>query len=286
MKDFPQNAHEAPSSESKPLNIYELGATAMVACQYDQRFSYCLYVPTSYQEDGDKHYPLVVLIHGSSRTPTIYRDLFIDFAEANNCIVLAPLFPCGIIEPREQANYKFIKYQDIRYDHVLLSMVNEVAQLYRVQVERFLIHGFSGGGQYVHRFFYLHPERLLAASIGAPGMVTLLDESLLWWRGVKDFEAQFDKKLNYSEMRKVAIQMVIGAEDKDTWEITITPESKFWMPGANDAGENRLDRLVSLQESFIKMGISVRYDTVPDIAHAGYDLLEPVKTFFTDVLQK
>jgi poly(3-hydroxybutyrate) depolymerase len=89
---------------------------------------------------------------------------------------LAPLFPSGIIDPSDEDNYKFIKYHDIRFDHVLLAMIDEVAIKYRVNKDRFLLHGFSGGGQFVHRFFYLHPKRLMGVSIGAPGRITYLIE--------------------------------------------------------------------------------------------------------------
>lgn len=61
-----------------------------------------------------------------------------------------------------------------QFDHVLLAMVDEIAPL-PLAAGRFLMHGFSGGGHFAHRFFSLHPRRLLGASIGAPGMVTLLD---------------------------------------------------------------------------------------------------------------
>jgi hypothetical protein len=79
----------------------------MFACQYDQRFSYCLYVPESYDEDGDATYPLAVIVHGTTRTAQEYRDRFVDFAERAQCVIMVPLFPCGINEPRELNKYKF-----------------------------------------------------------------------------------------------------------------------------------------------------------------------------------
>ena len=43
--------------------------------------------------------------------------------------------------------------------------------------------GFSGGAQFAHRFLYIHPGRLRAVSLGAPGLVTMLDETRAWWVG-------------------------------------------------------------------------------------------------------
>lgn len=266
------------------LSIYERGRTTVFACRAEQRCSYCLYVPERYQEEGDERHPLVILVHGTDRTAQQYRDSFADFAEAHGCIVLAPLFPCGLIEPDDVDNYKFIKFHDIRFDYVLLAMVDEVAARYRVDAERFLLHGFSGGGHFAHRFFYLHPRRLRAVSVGAPGLVTLLEPERDWWVGVRDLEAQFGVRLDLDAMRAVAVQMVVGAEDTETWEITIPAGSQYWMPGANDAGRTRIERLAALRASFERHGISVRHDIVAGAGHWGFDVLKPVKAFFADTL--
>lgn len=274
----------ARQGHGKTISYYGFGRTSMYACQVDQRFSYCLYVPESYEEEGATVYPLAVIVHGTNRPAQEYRDRFVDFGEREQCIVLAPLFPCGIIEPGELSNYKYIKFHDIRFDHILLAMVDEVAATYRLRADRFLLHGFSGGGHFAHRFFYLHPRRLLGVSIGAPGVVTLLDEERDWWVGVRDLEQQFGIALDLPGMRDAAVQMVIGGDDTETWEITIEPHHKRWMPGAADAGRTRLDRMESLRASFERHDIAVRHDVVPGIGHNGYELLDPVKAFFSDVL--
>ena len=268
---------------------YGIGPTTLFASRADQRFSFCLYVPTSYQGTGTKPYPLAVIVHGTNRPALHYRDAFADFAESQDCVVLAPLFPGGIGQPGEIHNYKFIKFGDIRFDLVLLAMIDEVAEVYRIDKRRFLLHGFSGGGQFAHRFFYLHPERLLGISIGAPGVVTLLDEHRDWWVGVRTLEQEFGRPLDREAMRQVPVQMVIGAEDTDNWDIILAPDSPlwqaYWMPGANDAGQTRVARLEALRESFERFGIAVRFDVVQGVAHEGFKILEPVKEFFASALE-
>ncbi len=266
------------------LSYYDFGRTTFHASQFDQRFSYCLYVPLDYEENGCKTYRLAVTIHGTGRNAAGYRDSLSDFADANDCIILAPLFPAGIAKPGDLSGYKLIGSHGIRYDHVLLAMIDEIAGKYRVDAERFLLYGFSGGGHFNHRFFYLHPERLLGASIGAPGVVTLLDQTRDWWVGVRNLEAVFGKALDIDRMREVAVQMVIGDEDTDTWEITIRPGSSWWMEEANIAGSTRIDRINALRESYEDEGIAVRLDTVPGTAHEPDAVIEPVKQFFADVL--
>jgi len=272
------------TGHGKRISYYGFGRTTMFASQYDQRFSYCLYVPESYDEDGETTYPLAVIVHGTNRPAQEYRDAFIEFAEREQCIILAPLFPVGIIEPGELSSYKFIKFHDIRFDHVLLAMIDEVADIYRIERDRFLLHGFSGGGHFAHRFFYLHPARLLGVSIGAPGMVTLLDDQYPWWVGVADIEEQFGIALDIPAMRQTSVQMIVGGSDTDTWEITIAEGSRNWMPNANIAGKTRIDRIASLRDSFEQHGITVQHDIVPDVGHEGFRILDTVQSFFSAVL--
>jgi pimeloyl-ACP methyl ester carboxylesterase len=203
-----------------------------------------------------------------------------------DAIVLAPLFPCNLLGPSDLDNYKLIIGGDMRFDHLLLAMVDEVSGKYRLKDRGLLLHGFSGGGHFAHRFAFLHPERLLGVSVGAPGVVTLLDLERDWWVGVRNLEEVFGKPLDLEALRKVPVHMVVGASDTDTWEITIPETSGWWMEGANDAGKTRIDRLTSLSRSFREHGVAVQLDLVPGIAHDGWAVLDPVKIFFARCMRQ
>lgn len=267
------------------LAYYDKGATPFFALGSDARVSYCLYVPPSYDEHSDKAYQLIVMMHGTERGAATYRDKMADYANAMDMIVLAPLFPCNLLGPGDLDNYKLIAAGDMRFDRLLLGMIDEVAAKYRLVDERFMLHGFSGGGHFAHRFAFLHPERLRAVSIGAPGVVTLLDTERDWWVGIRNLADVFGQDLNRAALREVPVQMVVGEQDLETWEITIPEESSWWMEGANSAGRTRIERLESLRQSFEAAGITVRFDQVPGIAHDGWAVLEPVKAFFTQCLK-
>jgi dienelactone hydrolase len=272
---MPQRAEH----ESK-ISPYGLGHTALFASQYDQRFSYCLYVPKSFREEGENTYPLAVIMHGSRRDAQAYRDRFADWAEEAQVVLLAPLFPGGIIVPGDVSNYRFMEWHGIRFDQVLLAMIDEVTPVYRLRSERFLLHGFSAGGHFAHRFFYLHPQRLAGVSIGAPGIVTLLDQEHDFWVGVRDLEARFGIAPNIPAMREVPVQMVVGGDDTETWEISIPPDHPRWMPGAELAGPHRLARMTALRDSFERNGISVQLDVVPGVAHSHVGVVDAVEAFF------
>lgn len=266
------------------LSSYDFGRTTVYASRFDQRFSYCAYVPSSYEEDGSDRYPLIVSVHGTLCDMAAYRDAFADFAEAHRCIVLAPLFPAGIEHPTDVSSYKMMEPSSVRYDLVLRAMVDETRARYRIAGDRFALFGFSGGGHFAHRYYYLHPETLWAVSIGAPGVVTLLDADRDFWVGVRNFEAVWGRSIDLAAMRRVPVQMVIGGDDKDTWEISIPPTSRFWRPDGEIAGDNRLRRLQALKASFEKHGIVVRHDIVPGVAHRFSGVIPAVQAFFEAAL--
>ena len=123
--------HEKFKSMRGQLGYYETGMTTQYACQYDQRFSYWMYIPKDYDHSDNRQYPIAVLVHGTHRRAMMYRDQFMEFGEKHQCIIVAPQFPAGIEEPGELSNYKFLKFKDIRFDHVLLAMIDEIGEKYK-----------------------------------------------------------------------------------------------------------------------------------------------------------
>lgn len=265
--------------------LYDLGPTPVIACKADPRFSYCLYVPKSLGKGGQAP-ELVVTMHGTGRGFTGYRDAFEAFGRWNNCIILAPLFPIGVMGDGNRNGFKYMVEKGVRYDHILLAMVEEVAQHYGLHFDRFALFGYSGGGHFAHRFLMLQPHRLWAASIGAPGSVTLLDPTRDWWVGTRNMAELFGTAPDIEAMREVAVQMIVGAADLETWEITHQPGNASWMPDANHAGANRPERLDTLRRNFEEHGITVRFDLVPNMPHDGLKAVSRVEDFFADVLTR
>ncbi len=274
---------ENPAAERARL-LYARGPTVVYACRRDPRFSYCMYVPPGFDADPAGH-TLIVAVHGTGRTMTTYRDGFSAFARYNRCVVLAPLFPVGVLGDDYADGFKYLREGDIRYDHVLLAMIEEAGARLGTVFGRFMLFGFSGGGHFAHRFFYLHPDNLLAVSIGAPGAVTLLDDRHDYWVGTRDFAAVFGAAPDVAAMRGVAVQLVVGAADIETWEIDYQPGNRNYRPGINDTGRTRIERNTALRRNFEAHGIAVRQDIVPNVPHDGAKVLPNVQDFFLDVLR-
>lgn len=242
---------------------YLLGRTPSVACQADPRFSYCLYVPRRRTPPSR----LLVAIHDTLRNNQSLRDLFADFAEASDSLVLAPLFPAGAGSAEELDNYKYLHFRDIRFDELVLHMVAEVAARHGLDDARFSLFGFSGGAHFVHRFLYVHPARVAAAVVAAPGSVTLPVDDYPWWAGVADFERIFGRPIDWERLRQVPVHLVVGADDTNPGGIVQGRDHPNWVEGAAAAGGNRVERLRSLHAHLQRLGARVTLEELPGVGH-------------------
>ena len=261
-KDFPAERLQA---------VFLTGETIPFASTTDQRFSYSLYVPPrAYRNDSQLR--LVVLIHGTGRDTESLRQRYADFAEDFGFALFIPFFPAGITDPDDIDNYKGIAYNGIRYDHVLLGMLQEVAHRWPgIEVGKFLLHGFSGGGQFVQRFLYLHPHKLIAVSIGAPGSITLLDDNVQWSRGIRNFEAIFGTPISIDDIRRVPIHICVGKEDTDVTQLRLKYPDAL----------SRLTTAQNLSESYKLLGLDVKLDIVPESKHESQKMKQVVVKFLS-----
>ena len=262
------------------IGPYDTGCTTVYALKSDPRFSYCLYVPATPPT------ALVVVVHGSPRTFMAFRDRFADFGKAERALILCPLFPVGVSGDGNADGYKYLAEPGLRYDRLLLDMVEEVRARWPGTGDRFGLFGFSGGAQFVNRFLLLQPQHLWAASIAAPGSVTLVDDAADWWVGVRDLQAHFGAGLDRAALRRVPVQTLVGAADLETQEVTHRPGGRYWMAGANDAGATRPQRLETLRASLVAAGVAVEHEELPGVGHDPWPIMERAKRFLAETLQR
>ncbi|MCI2419338.1 alpha/beta hydrolase [Saccharopolyspora sp. K220] len=272
------------TAERDSQGAHFIGGTPFFASRHDQRLSYALYVPKDHTPDAAP-LPLVVIQHGTGRSAELYRDRWKGFAIEHRCVILTPLFPAGLVEPGELHSFKFLEYKGIRFDHELLHIVDEVGERFNTETKKFYLHGFSGGGQFAHRFLYAHPDRLAGISIGAPGRITQLDDSLPWWLGTGGFAERFGVEIDIEAVRRVPVQMVVGGDDVESWEIN-NPGGPNWMDGVEKTGSTRIERLETLRDNFTAHGIEVRFDVVPGVAHKGSEVIPVVQEFMAELVSR
>ncbi|GAU86902.1 hypothetical protein BIWAKO_06850 [Bosea sp. BIWAKO-01] len=185
----------------------------------------------------------------------------------------------GVAGDGNADGYKYVEEQGLRYDELLLDIVEEVRARYDLVTQRFGMYGFSGGAQFTNRFLLLQPEHLWGASIVAPGSVTLVDDTRDWWVGTRDVERRFGRALDFHSLRAVAVQLLIGKADTDTHEITHTENGRYWMPEANSAGRTRPERLEALHHSLRDAGVEPEIQLLPGVGHEPFSSLAVAQEF-------
>ncbi|CAF1369449.1 unnamed protein product [Adineta ricciae] len=222
--------------------------------------TYTLYIPSPVA--ATNLLPLAVIIHGKKHNVREMLDDYKDFSRENHCALFLPYFP---------DDYRYNMMIDegdpsFRSDLVLLQMLDEMKSAHQhVDTSKFLLHGFSAGGQFVHRFAYLHASRILGLSIGAPGGITLIDFQSDWHTGIANLEAVSNGgNFDMETMKVLPIQICIGDSDFD---------------------RDRLGKAKQLRDNYKHVGIQhVQYDLVKHAAHDSSKMRNVVSEFFRDVL--
>ena len=315
MDPKPTSTADIPLQFLKAVML--VGSVPFKALYNDQRISYTLYVPPEQYNPDPNHQlhavgtsildpvyqlprlPLLVNIHGTGRNAEKCRDLLIPFAKQERVAVLAPLYPAGIDSYDDLDNYKLLRYKSLRSDIALLEILDEVAARWPgIATDKVFMMGFSGGGQFVHRFMYLHPERLHAVSIGAPGRVTYLDSELRWPKGIQDVEEMFGKGTVVEKTKVGAlrgIQLVVGDADNFAyggagfWEWrrsrqTLDQKSEAYEKSSETLQSEvtgRMETLKSLHAAWHRDGIVSELDVVGGgVGHESEKVLPAVLEFF------
>jgi pimeloyl-ACP methyl ester carboxylesterase len=227
---------------------------------------YALYVPATC--DGRRASELVVSVLPVEPSVPVHRDLelFADFATAHRCVVLAPRFDF-------HGGFQRLGIGTaVRHDLRLLEMVDDAARSQPIETRRFHLFGYSAGGQFAHRFLYLHRERLGAVAIGAPGTVTLPSLAHGWPAGVADLEAVAGKRRDLSDRQWPRILLFVGGQD-------VGDEGVNREDWANRTGLTRLERARTLHAAFQAAAIEHEYVEVPAMGHDDIVTMEPVWRF-------
>jgi len=169
--------------------------------------NYYLYVPAKFSPGGQ----VLVVVHGASRTAEGYARRWLEIVERENLVLVAPLFA-----RRTFPDYQRLNFQGPRADVHLHAILDEVEQLTGALTQRFYLYGFSGGGQFSHRYALVHPERLVRVVVGAPGWWCLPDATLDYPLGIKK-SAMVPPEVEFrvDELLQVPLAVVVGEHDTE-----------------------------------------------------------------------
>lgn len=196
----------------------------------DWQQRYFLYVP----HDRDPAKPLFVAIHGISRNAREHAELFSGLAERYGVALIAPLFD-------EQ---RFPDYQRLgrrgrgaRADLMLERIVDECGELLGIDTKRFCLFGYSGGGQFAHRYALAHPHRVVAYAVAAAGWYTLPDPAQRFPMGTGSTSRLMGISFEPEEFLAVPAAVFVGERDVHNGSALRQNDQL-----SATQGENRFDR--------------------------------------------
>lgn len=240
----------------------------------DPRFSWCAYLPAVAARRA------AVLIHGSDRDPVAMVRAFADWADARGVGLVAPLFPGGVPGPENMDGYKQALEPNFSFVAILDDVLADVRRRHGFPAGPFDLFGFSGGAQFAHRYALVSPRTVNALAIVAPGNVTLLRPGRRWWAGVDDVSSLSGASIDGAGMSALPVLAMVGSEDDGRTAIKVEADEARWVPGANDAGQTRVERLQALVSDWQSAGIRVQHHVLPGVSHDFLPFVSDAQAFF------
>ncbi len=158
--------------------------------------------------------PVLVSVHGISRNAREHAKTFAKYCNNLGWAVVSPLFVASRFPKFQQLGFSR-KHEHPRPDFALNAILDEVAEETGARTDRVYMFGYSGGGQFAHRYAMVNPHRVIAAALGAPGWFTFPDQGAPFPRGflMKAHNAGF--RLEWDLALGVPTAVFVGKQDLD-----------------------------------------------------------------------
>ena len=210
-----------------------------------------------------------------------FAEIWSHFADEKGWVVVAPHFNHKLFDDNYQRLNFFGRRADI-YLHDLLDKTREL--LPNVRNERFMLFGFSGGGQFVHRYVAFHPERVHCAVAGAPGWYLWPDTDLPYPLGIAPHSLPKGLGINLRKFFRSKLRIIIGDRDMEQGAFR-KKFSGYDLESIQGIGrKSRAKNWVESMRGFaLKKGHTCRTDmnVVPQAAHkVNYKIINCAEQYF------
>lgn len=222
--------------------------------------AYYLYAPTVIRVPER----LFVSVHGISRNALEHAELFSSLAEDRGVVMIAPLFDRDGFRgyQRLAANR-----DGLRPDAVLDMIVSEVRGLLALPAVKLNLFGFSGGGQFAHRYLMACPQRVESAVLGAAGWYTFPSPGIRFPRGLKPAPDRHWRPA-FPGFLQVPVTVVVGEHD-NLRDQAFNKSRKI----DRQQGHNRVERgrrwVAAMQQVARQLDIptAYRFHVLPGVGH-------------------
>jgi pimeloyl-ACP methyl ester carboxylesterase len=172
----------------------------------DTKFHYYLSVPP----DISGQTRIFITVHGWSRNVLEHAEGYLPFAKKYGVILIAPYFGRKHFPQFQQLGSTTDKG---RADLVLDMIIAEVIDLVGIKKQPVYLFGYSGGGQFAHRYTMAHPENVARAALGAPGWFTFPDSAREYPLGIGSNGKLQDIEFRPADFLRVPTKVLVGELD-------------------------------------------------------------------------
>jgi len=265
-----------------PVGRRRLDRVKVMTSRSEPLCPYLLYIP----ETVDPSLPVLVTVHGISCNAEEHIDAFASYADRFGFIVVAPVFTRDAFAGYQRFGFSK-RSSSQRSDLALHAIMDDVAEQTGCDTDKFLLFGYSGGGQFAHRFAMAYPDRIISAALGAPGWYSFPSKSAPFPRGLQGTKATFGLELQPEKFLAVPMMVCVGENDTER-DPALNTSSRI------DArqGKTRFERGERWVQAMRKRARNLGYDTayefcsLPQSGHAFKQcteqgrMIEYVVTFF------
>jgi pimeloyl-ACP methyl ester carboxylesterase len=236
--------------------------------QGELALEYLAYCPARVRDDS----PLLVAVHGYTRNAPEQAERFLPLCDAAGAVLAAPHFDAARFRDYQRLGGR----RGARADLALDALVGELRQSLGLLLGRVSLFGFSGGGQFVHRYVMAHPKRVTSAVIAAPGWFTFPGRESTYPLGTRGVRRRLGLRMRAEAFAQVPIVVAVGEHDDDQRAENLRREP------ALDAqqGTTRLERATrwvgAMQHAALAAGVRPRVQlrVIPNAGHSFTECME------------
>ena len=235
----------------------------------------------------NKDTKVLFIIHGASRDVNKYLEAWIDDAENKNIILVAPHFTKDSFKYYStlglaSSSGKMMDDSKTNLSNSIALFFNIFKSKYSLSTDKYLIFGFSGGSQFVHRYMmYGKDTRIEKAVLGSAGWYTFLNNEPFPF-GIKNMPLD-KKRIDWFLSRKVLF--ILGKSDNDPNHPTLNSNKKAIEQGEHryERGQNYFNSLTHYAEQS-KTPFRWRYKSVEGLDHNTEEMTDKAISFLIDGL--
>ncbi len=215
---------------------------------------------------------IVIAVHGISLSAREQIDAFTPWAAARGHVLLAPCF-----DTPEDRDYQRLgrRGRGRRADLALDLAIERLAVGLDARFPRRIFFGYSGGGQFVHRYLMAHPDRVTAAVVAAAGWYTLPDARLAYPMGLRVGGKLAGVEMLPSRFLSVPVLALVGSRDLGRDE-SVRTNTKVDARQGTDRVARAHRWIGEMRAAAAARGLPARHELI-ELPEAGHSFLECVE---------